>query len=98
MNAYDCHETFRRIHDYVDRELTPEEIEAVEAHLEWCARCAREFRFEAQVLDDLRNHLQRVTAPSELKSRILGSLPGPTDGGDDGDPGAGAPAPDEPTG
>lgn len=72
--SYDCHEAFRRIHDYVDRELTPEEIQKVRAHLEVCAVCAREFRFEAQVLDDVRAKIQRVTAPADLKARVLSAL------------------------
>lgn len=71
---YDCREAFRRIHDYVDRELTPDELEKVRAHLEVCAVCAREFRFEAQVIDEFRVQLRRVGVPAEFKSNLLSSL------------------------
>jgi len=74
IDAYDCREAFRRIHDYVDRELTPEEMERVRAHLEVCAVCAREFRFEAQVIDDVRSKLRRVAAPAELVTNVLSGL------------------------
>lgn len=80
IDPYDCQEAFRRIHDYVDRELSPEEIERVEAHLDVCARCAREFRFEAQVIDDVRAKLRRVSAPEGLVARVMASLRTPPDG------------------
>ncbi|NOT35540.1 MAG: hypothetical protein HOP12_15450 [Candidatus Eisenbacteria bacterium] len=75
-DAYGCREAFSRIHDYVDRELTVEEIRLVQEHLEVCAGCAREFKFEAQLLDDVRDKLQRVTAPADVKARVLSSLRG----------------------
>ena len=74
--TYDCREAFRRIHDYVDRELTPEEMRLVHEHLETCAVCAREFEFEAQVIADVRRKLTRVTAPADLKARVLAALKG----------------------
>lgn len=74
IDRYDCREAFRRIHDYVDRELTPDEIERVRAHLEICAVCAREFRFEAQVIDDVRSKLRRVAAPAGLVDSVMASL------------------------
>ncbi len=70
----DCIEVFRSIHDYVDRELPPGEMARVRAHLETCAVCAREFRFEAQVLDELRARLCRVAAPPRLVSRLMAEL------------------------
>lgn len=71
---YTCRETFRRIHDYVDRELTPEEMRLCREHLETCVRCAREFVFEAQVIDDLRTKLRRVSAPPGLKANLLAAI------------------------
>jgi anti-sigma factor (TIGR02949 family) len=81
---YDCREAFRRIHDYLDRELAPAEIGPVRAHLEVCAVCAREFRFEAQVIDEFRARLRRVSVPADFKSRLLASLRDPR-GSRDGD-------------
>lgn len=70
----ECRDIFRRIHDYVDRELAAGELERVRVHLDACARCAREFRFEAQVIQDVRTRLRRVTAPPGLVSSLLASL------------------------
>lgn len=69
-DQYDCHEAFRRLDDYVDRELPPEQMERVQAHLEICAICAAEVRFEATVLDELRGKLRRISVPGGLMDRI----------------------------
>ena len=50
LNRYTCEEAFRRLDDYLDRELSSEETALVHEHLEICAGCAREFNFEASVL------------------------------------------------
>ena len=67
---YDCEEAFRRLDEFVDRELPPEQMECVRTHLERCAGCAREFDFETAVLEDLREKLRRIHAPDELRRRI----------------------------
>jgi anti-sigma factor (TIGR02949 family) len=74
IETYDCREAFRRIHDYVDRELAADEIERVRAHLDVCAMCAREFLFEQQVIDDLRARLRRVSAPAGLIATVMSRL------------------------
>jgi len=65
-----CREVFRRLDDYLDRELTPAEIVLVERHLEVCAVCAREFRFEATVLDHVRGKVRRLSVPAGLYARV----------------------------
>jgi len=74
MKPLDCRETFSRVDDYLDRELSAEEQRAVEEHLERCAMCAEEFRIERAVLDDLRAKLRRVRAPEGLLGRISARL------------------------
>lgn len=69
-----CEETFRRLDDFVDRELTPEEMALVRDHLESCAACAGEYRFEAEVLDAVRSKLRRIAVPSDLVQRISESI------------------------
>jgi len=70
MDRYTCHEAFRRLDDYLDRELPAEQMERVREHLETCAICTAEFDFEATVIDDVRGKLRRIRAPGELMSRI----------------------------
>ena len=74
LNRYTCEEAFRRLDDYLDRELTPEETVLVQEHLEICAGCAREFNFEASVLRGVREKLRQIDLPTSLQSRILGVL------------------------
>lgn len=70
----DCEETFRRLDDYVDRELTPEEAREVLGHLERCACCADEFEVEQELLDMLKEKLRRIAAPPGLLERIVARL------------------------
>jgi len=73
-NRLTCEETFRRLDDYLDRELTPAEMDLVARHLEECAMCSAEFRFEAGVLDEVRRKLRRVALPADLMARISEQL------------------------
>ncbi len=65
-----CEETFRRLDDYLDRELSEEEMRLVEEHLRICAVCASEYGFESSVLTQLREKLRRIDAPDDLLQRI----------------------------
>jgi anti-sigma factor (TIGR02949 family) len=80
LNRNTCEEAFRRLDDYLDRRLTPEETRLVEEHLQICAACTREFTFESSVLNGVRRKLRRVEAPQDLLRRVLAGLqrPGPT--------------------
>ena len=69
-----CAETVRRLDDYVDRELSAEELAAVEEHLEQCALCAGEFVVERELLDEIRVKLTRLRMPAGLMARISSRL------------------------
>lgn len=71
---YDCQQVFEKLDDFVDRELTPEEIGSVEEHLEICAVCARVFDFEASLLAEIRSKLRRIDVPEDLMQRISQAL------------------------
>lgn len=70
LTHFSCEETFRRLDDFLDRELSAAEIQSVEAHLGACEMCMREFRFEAGVLRGVREKLPRLSAPPDLLARI----------------------------
>ena len=70
LQRYTCEEAFRRLDDYLDRELTPDEMRKVQEHLETCAACATEFAFESSVVQHVRTKLQRIDAPAALRDRI----------------------------
>ena len=74
INRYTCEEAFRRLDDYLDRELSAEEMTLVHEHLDICAGCAREFNFEASVLRGVRQKLRQIDPPDSLQARILAAL------------------------
>jgi predicted anti-sigma-YlaC factor YlaD len=69
-----CSEMILRLDDYVDRALSPTELELVEEHLLECVTCAGQFRFEVSLIEALRERLQRITLPDDLLGRILDRL------------------------
>ena len=74
IDRFTCEETFQRLDDYVDRELSPDERRLVEQHLAECEVCAREYRFEMTFIAEVRGKLQRVKAPPQMVERILARL------------------------
>jgi anti-sigma factor (TIGR02949 family) len=77
MNPADtlsCEEVLLRLDDYVDRELTADEMRLVHEHLETCVRCAGEYAFEASVIDVVRDVLRRVEVPNDLRERVWALL------------------------
>ena len=76
-----CEETFRRLDDYLDRRLSPEETRLIEEHLHRCEACSREFVFEASVLEAVRERLRRVAAPPDLIARISAQIQAERDDG-----------------
>lgn len=76
-DRFSCEQVFARLADYLDRELSADERRVVDAHLSTCAACAREYRFETHLIDDVRAKLGRIAVPETLRSR-LGALLGAT--------------------
>jgi anti-sigma factor (TIGR02949 family) len=74
IDRYTCEETIRRLDDYLDRELTPHEMQLVHEHLEVCAMCASEYAFEARALERLRDKLSRLEAPADLMAKVSQAL------------------------
>jgi anti-sigma factor (TIGR02949 family) len=86
LDRMTCEEAFRRLDDFLDHELKPEEMRLVQEHLDVCAQCTREFNFELSVLTGVRSKLSRIAAPPNLLSRIAPFLgrPDPKDAPDAG--------------
>lgn len=70
-----CHESLAKLDAYLDRELAPDEMRAVEIHLKICAHCAEKFRFERGFRRGLREKIAHIEAPQALLEEILGNLP-----------------------
>jgi anti-sigma factor (TIGR02949 family) len=69
-----CEVAFRRLDDYVDRELAEAEMALVRQHLEVCALCSAEFAFEASVIRDVKSKLQRIDVPGDFRSLVAKRL------------------------
>jgi len=74
LDRFTCEAAFRRLDDYLDRELSPDEMRLVEEHLRLCEVCTSEFVFEASVLTGVRRKLRSLSAPSDLLARISARL------------------------
>ena len=83
IDRLDCNEAFARLDDYLDRELTPEEMRLVIEHLEVCAFCMLEFEFEARVLQEVRSKLRALPVPGGLLEKVRDALAEAARSGDD---------------
>jgi len=75
-DRFTCEEMFRRLDDYLDRELDADEMRLAAEHLATCAACAAEYRFDETVLRRVRERLARVQAPAGLREAIRARLAG----------------------
>lgn len=74
-----CEEVFRRLDDYLDRALSGEELARVREHLETCAVCAGEYRFEENLVSEVRRKVARIDLPPGLAERLAARLRPPGD-------------------
>ena len=73
-DRFTCEEVFVRLDDYLDRELTRDELRLVREHLETCAACASEHRFEPGVLNSVKEKLRRLAVPEDLMAKIAARI------------------------
>ena len=66
----DCQEAERRLHGFVDRELSDAQMAEVQRHLDVCENCRARFRFESGLRRLVRSAGQGEQAPESLRQRI----------------------------
>ncbi len=74
LDQLTCEEAFRKLDDFVDRELSDVEMARIRHHLEVCEACAREFAYHRSVLHELRVKVGRLAAPETLRTRLTDAL------------------------
>lgn len=74
LDRYTCEQVFRLLDDYLDRELSPDEIDRVEQHLATCAQCASESRFEGGMLEGLKTKIRQIDVPPSLVEKVERAL------------------------
>jgi mycothiol system anti-sigma-R factor len=65
-----CTECVEKLQPYLDRELSDDELIAVEQHLEECGHCADGFQFVGSVLRVVGRSCRSTVATEELKARV----------------------------
>jgi anti-sigma factor (TIGR02949 family) len=71
MDCIDCYEATARLHLYLDRELSAEEIEIVQEHLAACPRCTCRFRFDLQIKRLIHERCHIAHAPEHLRDAVM---------------------------
>lgn len=70
VRMIDCKEAERRLHRYLDRELSEAEVAEVQHHLEVCDNCRARFRFEERLRRLVKQAGEKDQAPAGLRERI----------------------------
>ncbi|GAC1393138.1 MAG: hypothetical protein NVS4B11_01570 [Ktedonobacteraceae bacterium] len=71
MDCMDCIETVARLHLYIDRELSDEEIVIVQQHLEDCQQCECRFHFDMSIKRLIHERCAVERAPTHLRESVL---------------------------
>ncbi|MEO7521857.1 MAG: anti-sigma factor [Gemmatimonas sp.] len=74
LAPFDCHEAVRRLWDYLDHELSEDEMRLVDAHLAGCERCPPHFTFERAFLSAVRTARAENAASAALRHRVRAIL------------------------
>jgi anti-sigma factor (TIGR02949 family) len=69
-----CDEVLARLDDYLDRNLSPDEVREVDQHLDKCLACLLKCRFEQSLLAGLRSRLRRIDLPPHLLASLSFAL------------------------
>jgi len=73
---YSCEEAVKRLNEYLDHEMTPEERIVVLKHLEICRSCLSRFSFEQTLVVSLRQKVTVLCMPEALRAKLHGLLHG----------------------
>ena len=66
-----CYETVARLHLYIGRELTVDEVAIVQQHLTDCPYCECRFHFDMRVTRLVHERCTIEKAPAHLREKVL---------------------------
>ena len=69
-----CQQAVRRLHLFVDRELSSQEVSEVRQHLDDCPPCRERFQFQASLKRLIHDRVAHESCPEEVRSRLFSSL------------------------
>ena len=67
----DCFESVARLHLYIGRELSIEEVDVVQQHLKACPSCGCRFHFDVSVKRLIHERCTIEKAPAHLREAVL---------------------------
>ncbi len=70
----DCQAVMRQLWAYLDGELTTDRVAAIEAHLEMCAQCYPQYRFEESFLVQIARVRREHSDLGGLRHRLVAAL------------------------
>ena len=68
---YSCEEAVKRLNEYLDHEMTPEERGVVLRHLEICRSCLTRFSFEQHLVVTLRQKVSLLCLPAPVREKLF---------------------------
>jgi mycothiol system anti-sigma-R factor len=66
-----CIESVARLHLYIDRELSSEEVSIVQQHLSNCSSCECRFHFDMKIKRLIHERCTIERAPAHLREAVL---------------------------
>jgi len=73
MTDFDCEETKKHVHEYLQAELSDHEMDGILAHLANCDSCEGDYEFE-HVFNSVIQRSCTEAPPEELAERILAKI------------------------
>ena len=70
----DCEAVMRQLWEYLDEELTPSRMDAMQEHLALCRPCQSHTDFERAFLTALSEARRATPIPSALRTRVMEAL------------------------
>ena len=72
-HEHECEDAVAKLYVYLDGEMDPEGLRAVEAHLAHCSPCLEAFDFEAELRKVVHSKCAE-TMPTDLRAKLLGMI------------------------
>jgi len=70
----DCSEALLRVYEYLDGELGPEDCAKIQAHLDECGPCLKEYDLDTTLKALIKRSCGREEAPDSLRTTIMSRI------------------------
>ncbi len=74
LDGTDCSEALLRIYEFLDGEMGPEECQKIQAHLDACGPCLKQYNVDQALKAMVKRSCACEEAPVELRTTILHRL------------------------